>query len=142
MKLWSTSILICICIAAGCQTGRNALDSRELAHQYVALTKPLDKAVFCLQHSAFFFKAPSDDEIASVFGEDANLPSITTNHVVDVQWFDRQWKTNVQERVVQIYLYDERAPYGVQLPPPWKCEARYTDGKLVWLYVQPFRESK
>jgi hypothetical protein len=118
MKLRDALILICICIATGCATSRDSSESRKLAGQYAALTSPLDKAVFCLQHSAFFFKAPSDDEIARVFGEGAALPSVTTNRLIQAWWIDDHTTTNVQERVVRIDLYDERPPYDVQPPPP------------------------
>jgi hypothetical protein len=140
VKLTPTLILFCLCVAAGCTTNRNQAGSDKLAAQYSRLKRPIDKAVFCLNHWHFFFRAPSDAEFRSVFGDGVDLPSATTNVVMNAD--KPEWRANVQERVVRIMLYDEQAPEGVQLPPSWWCVAHYRDQRLLWLYVEPFKESK
>ena len=168
MKLKPTLILFCICVAAGCATSRNQSGNDKLAAQYSRLKRPIDKAVFCLNHSDFFFRAPSDAEFRSVFGQDAELPSATTNVVMNAD--KPEWMANVQQRTVRIRLIDEqdngwgqiprsgpleeiaggeegagktgKRQIARQLPPPWVCVAHYAGQQLVWLYVQPFKESK
>jgi hypothetical protein len=140
MKLTPALMLFCICVAAGCATSRHQSESEKLAAQYSRLERPIDKAKFCLDHTGFFRDAPSDAELRSVFGQDADLPSATTNTVVNAD--KPEWRANVQQRIVRIVLIDKQETGWGQPPPPWVCVAHYRDQRLVWLYVQPFKESK